>query len=556
MLRDKIRSDIEEIMTQLGLKYNDRYTVEVPKNTEHGDFSTNIAMVTSKLNKKKPHDLAKMITEAFNRKRDYKTVSIAGAGFINFTMSNYVYHQLMPVVMYTDYGASNYGGKQKAILEFVSANPTGPLNVVSARASAYGDTLYRVMKYIGFEPFREFYVNDAGNQVDILAESVELRYRELHGEKILEFPAEAYNGDYIKDIAAKLNSIDGSKLLHYSEKDRLERMKTYALDEIHNMQVASLERFGVEFENWMSEQKLRQEGSIEEVLSYLSEANVTYEKDDAIWFESTKFGDEKDRVLMRADGTITYIVPDIAYHLTKFQRGFEIMLDVLGPDHHGYVPRLMAALEALKYDKEKLEIVFLQHINLYSNGELVKMSKRAGKIVTMDDLIDDVGKDAARYFFLNRRPNSHLNFDLALAKKASAENPVYYIQYAHARICSILNKAKKAKISIDKFDLKSLKKLDKKEEINLIKKMLAFSDVLISIADKREPHRLAAYTLELASMFHKYYNAHKIINPRYEDLSRCRIFLISCIKNVLVICLDLMGITAPTSMKKKRSKKK
>jgi arginyl-tRNA synthetase len=232
------------------------------------------------------------------------------------------------------------------------------------------------------------------------------------------------------------------------------------------------------------------------------------------------------------------------------------MLDVLGPDHHGYVPRLMAALEALKYDKEKLEIVFLQHINLYSNGELVKMSKRAGKIVTMDDLIDEVGKDAARYFFLNRRPNSHLNFDLALAKKSSSENPVYYIQYAHARICSILNKAKKAKISIDKFDLKSLKKLDKKEEIKLIKKMLAFSDVLISIADKREPHRLAAYTLELASMFHKYYNAHKIINPRYEELSRCRIFLISCIKNVLVICLKLMGITAPTSMKKKRSKKK
>ncbi|MCF7919483.1 MAG: arginine--tRNA ligase [Candidatus Cloacimonetes bacterium] len=554
MLRDKIRADIEQVMKTLGFIFNDRYTVEEPKNPEHGDFSTNIAMVTCKLNKMRPIDLAEKIAAAFSRKRDYKSVEIAGAGFINFTMSNYVFHQLMPVLMYSDYGTSTYGEKKKVILEFVSANPTGPLNVVSARASAYGDTLFRVMQYIGFEPFREYYVNDAGNQVDILAESVELRYRELHGEKIREFPAEAYNGEYIKDIAAHLNAIDGSKLLHYSEKDRLERMKNFALDEIHNMQVSSLDNFGVDFENWMSEQKLRQEGSIEEVLSYLSEANVTYEKDDAIWFESTKFGDEKDRVLMRADGTITYIVPDIAYHLTKYQRGFDIIIDVLGPDHHGYVPRLMAALEALNYDKDKLEIVFLQHINLLSNGEMVKMSKRTGRIVTMQELIDDVGKDAARYFFLDRKPNSHLNFDFSLAKKASAENPVYYIQYAHARICSVMVKAKKAKMSLDNFDLKSLKKLDKKEEIKLIKKMLSFTDVLILIADKREPHRLASYTLELAGMFHKYYNAHKIINPRYEDISRCRIFLISCIKNILGISLELMGISAPTSMKKKSKK--
>jgi arginyl-tRNA synthetase len=456
------------------------------------------------------------------------------------------------MVMYNDFGSSNYGARKKVILEFVSANPTGPLNVVSARASAYGDSFYRILKYIGFEPFREFYVNDAGNQVDILAESVELRYRELHGEIIKEFPAEAYNGEYIKDIALKLNSVDGSKLLHYSEKDRLERMKNFALDEIHNMQLRSLEKFGVEFDNWMSEKKLRQEGTIEEVLSYLSEANVTFEKDDAIWFESTRFGDEKDRVLMRADGTITYIVPDIAYHLTKFQRGFDIIIDVLGPDHHGYVPRLKAALEALKYDQDKLEVVFLQQINLFEGGELVKMSKRAGKIVTMDDLINDVGKDAVRYFFLDRKPNSHLNFDLQLAKKASSENPVYYIQYAHARINSILRKAKKEKINLDKFDLKLLSRLDKDEEIRLIKKLLTFPEILTAVADKREPHRLATYTLELAGMFHKYYTAYTIINTRYKELSQCRLFLISGIMNVLAISLDLMGISAPTSMQKKK----
>ncbi len=552
MLKDKIRSDISQAMDKLGLKYEDNYSVEIPKNLEHGDFSTNIAMVASKLNKMKPAVLAPKIVAIMEKKRDYKDVSIAGAGFINFQMSNYVFHHLMPMIMYKDYGSSNYGEKKKVILEFVSANPTGPLNVVSARASAYGDSFYRILKYIGFEPFREYYVNDAGNQVDILAESVELRYRELHGEVIDEFPAEAYNGDYIKDIAIKLNAIDGSKLLHYAEKDRLDRMKNFALEEIHNMQVQSLEKFGVEFENWMSEKKLRQEGSIEEVLSYLSEANVTYEKDDAIWFESTRFGDEKDRVLMRADGTITYIVPDIAYHLTKYTRGFDIIIDVLGPDHHGYVPRLKAALEALNYDQDKLEIVFLQHINLFSGGELVKMSKRAGKIITMDSLIDEVGKDVARYFFLDRRPNSHLNFDLELAKKTSNENPVFYIQYAHARICSILKKAKREKINLDKFDLKLLKKLDKQEEIRLIKKMLSFPEVLGLIADKREPHRLAAYTLELASMFHKYYSLYKIVNPRYDDLSRCRLFLISAIKNILAISLDLMGITAPTSMTKKK----
>ena len=552
MLKAKIRGDIAQAMETLGYKYLDNYSVEVPKNIEHGDFSTNIAMVCSKLNKMKPVNLAKKIVAEMEKKRDYKSVSLAGAGFINFTLSNYVYHHMMPMIMFNDYGSSNYGKRRKVILEFVSANPTGPLNVVSARASAYGDSLYRVFKYVGYEPFREFYVNDAGNQVDILAESVELRYRELHGEIITDFPAEAYNGDYIKDIAAKLNSIEGSKLLHYSEKDRLDRMKDFALEEIHRMQVYSLEKFGVEFENWMSEKKLRQEGSIEEVLSYLSEANVTFEKDDAIWFESTRFGDEKDRVLMRADGTITYIVPDIAYHLTKYQRGFDIIIDVLGPDHHGYVPRLKAALEALDYDFDKLEVVFLQHINLFSNGELVKMSKRAGKIVTMNDLIDEVGKDATRYFFLDRRPNSHLNFDLELAKKASSENPVFYIQYAHARICSILKKAKKEKITLDNFDLKQLKKLDKFEEIRLIKKMLSFPEILNQITDKREPHTLATYTLELAGMFHKYYAAFTIINSRYKDLSRCRLFLISSIKNVLAISLDLMGISAPTSMKRKK----
>jgi arginyl-tRNA synthetase len=314
------------------------------------------------------------------------------------------------------------------------------------------------------------------------------------------------------------------------------------------MQLESLQRFDVEFDNWMSEQKLRLEGTIEEVLSYLAEAHVTFEKDDAIWFQSTKYGDEKDRVLMKADGSITYFVPDLAYHLTKYQRGFEIIIDVLGPDHHGYVPRLRAGIEALEYDVDKLEVVYLQHINLYQDGELVKMSKRAGRIVTMDDLVDEVGKDAARYFFLDRKPSAHVNFDLELAKKQSAENPVYYIQYAHARINSIQKKAKKAKVNLKKFDEKMLRKLDKPEELSIIKKMMQLPDILIAAADNREPHRLCSYVHELAGLFHKYYNKYQIVDEKHVELSEARLFLLSTLKGVIRLVLELLGISAPDKM--------
>jgi arginyl-tRNA synthetase len=314
------------------------------------------------------------------------------------------------------------------------------------------------------------------------------------------------------------------------------------------MQVKSLEKFDVFFDSWVSEKTLRQQGVVEEVLSYLAEADCTYEKEDAIWFCSSKFGDDKDRVLMKADGSITYFVPDLAYHLTKYQRSFDVMIDVLGPDHHGYVPRLKAAIKALKYPEEKLEIIFLQQVNLFESGEKVKMSKRLGKIVTMDDLIDYVGKDAARYFFIDRRPNSHLNFDIELAKKQTSENPVYYCQYAHARICSILKKAKKDKIALKELDAEMLKKLSKAEELTIIKKLLEFPSLLVSIANTREPHRLAGYAYELAGMFHRYYAKYVIVNKKSLVLSMARMYLIMSVKNVLGICFRLMGISAPEKM--------
>ncbi|MDD3049839.1 MAG: arginine--tRNA ligase [Candidatus Cloacimonetes bacterium] len=557
MIKNIILNDLKECTKTLGFSVNDKFVVEIPNNPQHGDYSSNIALVSAKMNQLSPREMAEKLIEEMTKKKEYHSIEIAGPGFINFRMADSVMKKEL-IDIYSagnNYGKSNFGKGKKVLIEFVSANPTGPLNVVNARAAAYGDSLFRIMTHVGFEAKREFYVNDAGNQVDILAESLELRYRELLGENIGDFPVEAYQGEYVTEIAILLKTVEGTKLVHMAEKDRLEKLKRFALDEINRMQMESLDRFDVEFDNWFSERALREEGIVEEVLSYLSEAGCTYEKDDAVWFYSSKFGDEKDRVLMKGDGSITYIVPDIAYHLTKYQRGYDVLIDVLGPDHHGYVPRLKAAMRALNYDENKLEIVFLQMVNLFDKGEKVKMSKRTGKIVTMDELIDEVGKDAARYFFIDRKPSAHLNFDLDLAVQESSENPVYYCQYAHARISSIFKKAKKAKIDLSNFNVKELKRLKTEEELALIKMMIHFPEVLVEAAENREPHRLTTFTLEFAGLLHKYYTKCTILNENSQELSRARLYLIKTVQTVLRTSLHLMGISAPDSMKKKAAAK-
>lgn len=556
MIKDIIRGIIVTALENLNLENNDKFNIEVPNNAGHGDYATNVAMVLSKLNKKRPLLLAELLKVQLEKEKNFSKVEIAGPGFLNITINLSLYQDLVYEILKVkeDYGSSEHGKGKSVLLEFVSANPTGPLNIVSARAATFGDTLYRVLTKVGYEAKREFYVNDAGNQVDILAESLELRLREVRGEFIGEFPMDAYHGDYLIKMAHDLNATEGSRLLMLPERDRIENLKEYALTVIHDMQVESLLKLDVEFDNWVSESKLREQGIVEEVLSFLAEAECTYEKDDAIWFSSTKFGDDKDRVLMKADGTITYFVPDLAYHLTKYQRGFDYIIDVLGPDHHGYVPRLKAAIEALKYDKNKLEIIFLQQINLFDEGAKVKMSKRLGKIVTMDDLINEVGKDVVRYFFVDRRTNAHLNFDMELATKESEENPVYYIQYAHARINSILKKARKDHdIRIGKPSRTALSYLKEDEEVTLMKKMIDFPQLLIDIADTREPHRLATYVYELATMVHKYYGKHKVIDMDNLEVSKGRLFLITAVKSVIAIVLDIIGVSAPEKMKSKTS---
>ncbi|MCL2065247.1 MAG: arginine--tRNA ligase [Candidatus Cloacimonetes bacterium] len=552
-IKELLKREIIKSVKTLKLKHNDKFSIELPKIKEHGDFSTNIALISCKLNDMQPMEMAELIVEKLNKIKHISEINIAKPGFINFKINNAFYYEVLTDIYNEpdDYGKSDYGNGKKILLEFVSANPTGPLNIVSARAAAYGDSLYRIMNYAGFNTVREFFINDAGNQVEILAESIELRFRELLGERIGEMPLEAYHGEYVKDLAVVLNATEGSRILHLSEIERIQKIKKFALEEIHDVQKASLDLFEVEFDSWISEQAIRTQGIIEEVLSYLYEAKCTYEKDDAIWFYSTRFGDIQDRVLLKTDGQPTYIVPDIAYHLTKYQRGYDLMIDVLGPDHHGYIPRLIAALKALEYDTDKLEFIFLQQVNLFNEGEKIKMSKRAGKIVTMNELIEEVGKDAARFFFADRKPNSHLNFDLELAKKQSAENPVYYCQYAHARICSVLEKAIRFDFDLTNFQDKKLKKLSRPDELEIIKKLDNFPDIIIAAAEHREPHRLCDYAKELSAMFHKYYHDCPLLVKRAKDTSHARLYLIICIKTVLAKCLDLVGVSAPKSMRKK-----
>jgi arginyl-tRNA synthetase len=550
MIKEIIHTHITECLERLELSFEKEFSVETPNNTEHGDYSTNCAMILVKENKKSPKALADILIKELKKNKDYKKVELAGPGFINFYLSPAFFQRIFWDIRGTgsSFSEQDFGQGEKVLLEFVSANPTGPLNIVNARAAAFGDTLYRVMKRVGYAPTREFYINDAGNQVDILAESLELRLRELQGDNIGEFPYEAYHGEYVKHLAQKLNAAEGVRVFMMTEKDRIEHLKEFALNELLEMQKTSLERFEVVFEGWVSEKTLRAEGVVEEVLSYLTEADCTFEKEDAIWFASSKYGDDKDRVLMKSDGSITYFVPDLAYHLTKIQRGFTTLIDVFGPDHHGYVPRIKAAFKAMGYDDSMLGIIFLQQVNLFESGERVKMSKRAGKIVTMDDLINEVGKDAARYFFIARKANAHLNFDLELALKQNNENPVYYCQYAHARICSIIKKARKDKVWPKSFKKELVQKLNKTEELAIIQKLADLPELLTLIAVHREPHRLATYLEDLSAMIHRYYAKYQIVSPKSKELSQARLMLLESTKTVMAIVFDLMGISAPEKM--------
>lgn len=522
--------------------------LEEPKMETHGDFSTNIAMVMAKSQKMPPRKVAETILSFIDTQNGFiEKVEIAGPGFINFYLKKDAWLPVLDEVLEkgADYGKVYFGKGQKVQVEFVSANPTGPLHVGHGRGAAVGDAVADLLSYCGYDVVREYYINDSGRQISTLGGSVYLRLKELHGQSI-EFPEDYYQGSYIIDIARELDEIRGAEILSAPETEGRLICARYAADQIMGGIKDDLEAFGVDHEIWYSEQSLYDTGKVEKAISSLRERGVVYEQDGAWWFRTTDYGDEKDRVVVRSNGDTTYFASDIAYHIEKYERGFDRVIDVWGADHHGYIPRMNACIQASGNSKDSFNVILVQLVALLRAGEPVAMSTRTGEFVTLREVIDETGRDAARFMFLMRHYDSHLDFDLEVAKKKTNENPVYYVQYVHARIASILKKA--AEESRKASDAAGSSGLLCQDEETRIMKALSRYPVVMEIAGRNlEPHRIAFYLMDLAGLFHTFYNRHKVLT---EDaaLSSARLFLISAVQTVIKNGLDLLGISAPEQM--------
>lgn len=541
-LKEQIKEMIKSALNELYIKFDpENIVVEVPKKREQGDFSTNIAMQLTKVLKDNPRNIAEKIVEVLSKNtNEIKTIEIAGPGFINIYLNDeYVFSGISNVIKQGEnYGSSSIGKKEKIDIEFVSANPTGILHLGTARGAAYGSNLANIMSFAGYDVTKEYYINDAGNQIINLGISLKERYKGLCGLEE-NMPEDGYYGSEIIDIAKTIFDKYGNSKLD----EDLEFFKKVAVDYLLNIIKTDLSNFGVTFDVWTSEKSIRAKGRIEESLKILDEKGLVYKKDNATWLKTTVYGDDKDRVLIKTDGSYTYLVPDIAYHLDKFDRGFDYLVDVFGADHHSYVSRLKASIEALGYDKDKLEVRLLQMVRLLRDGEIVKMSKRTGGNITISELVGEIGKDAARYFFATRSLDGQMDFDINLALKKSSENPFFYVGYANARICSILKDAKEKNIDICT-DIKEAIDIDSKA---LLLKVYEFTEVLASAALKKEPHLITNYVYELASMFHNYYGKHKILTDDIK-MSEKRLGLIKTVGITITNALKLIGVKAPEKM--------
>lgn len=541
-LKEQIKEMINSALNELSIEFNlESIVVEVPKKREQGDFSTNIAMQLTKVLKDNPRNIAEKIVEVLSKNtNEIKTIEIAGPGFINIYLNDeYVFSGISNVIKQGEnYGSSSIGKKEKIDIEFVSANPTGILHLGTARGATYGSNLANIMSFAGYDVTKEYYINDAGNQIINLGVSLKERYKGLCGLEE-NMPEDGYYGSEIIDIAKTIFDKYGNSKLD----EDLEFFKKVAVDYLLNIIKTDLSNFGVTFDVWTSEKSIRAKGRIEESLKILDEKGLVYKKDDATWLKTTVYGDDKDRVLIKTDGSYTYLVPDIAYHLDKFDRGFDYLIDVFGADHHSYVSRLKASIEALGYDKDKLEVRLLQMVRLLRDGEIVKMSKRTGGNITISELVGEIGKDAARYFFATRSLDGQMDFDINLALKKSSENPFFYVGYANARICSILKDAKEKNIDICT-DIKEAIDIDSKA---LLLKVYEFTEVLVSAALKKEPHLITNYVYELASMFHNYYGKHKILTDDIK-MSEKRLGLIKTVGITITNALRLIGVKAPEKM--------
>ena len=533
----------------LELSVMSEIVVEKPKEEKFGDFSTSLAMGLAKSERKKPYEIAEILSRHLLCNEDnIASVKIAGPGFLNLTMKpSFFLKRLLKVAEQADgYGSSNAGQGKKVLLEFVSANPTGPLHVGHGRGAAVGDMLGRLLDKAGYNVSTEYYINDVGNQMNTLGRSTWARYLELQGREN-DFPSDYYQGEYIKDIARDIHEKHGSEFLHKTEGEILPFFREYSLNSILNGIKEDLTNFGVSFDQWFSEKKLYDYQLVDTAVNWLREEKHIYDKEGAVWLKSSEFNDDKDRVLIKQSGEKTYFCSDIAYHKNKIDRGFEWIVDLWGADHHGYVPRMKSALQAMGYDENVFKVMLVQFVSLKRDGEKVFMSTRSGEFETLADVIKEVGVDATRFFFLMRSSDSHLDFDLELAKKASADNPVFYIQYAHARICSIFRTATEQGIKLlDSVDI-DLSPLKNEEEFVMIKKILSFTEIIEKSAELLEVHRVPFYLQDLVGTFHRYYSRNRIVSDDHA-LSFARLFLMNCLRVTICNGLSIMGVSSPERM--------
>lgn len=522
--------------------------LEVPRDKSHGDLATNLAMQLTKIAKQNPRQIAAAIVEQLDREKAFiKKVEVAGPGFINFFIDrSFLAAVLKEISAQGDrYGTSDAGSGVKVLVEFVSANPTGSLHLGHARGAAIGDVLCNVLDAAGYDVTREYYINDAGNQMNLMAASLEARYKEALGLEA-DFPEDGYRGQDIVELGRKLAQEEGDRLIQLEREERLAFIREYGLRHLLDKIKRDLANYRVRFDSWFSETSLHRSGDVQKAVEELTRLGHTYEKEDAVWLKSAAFGDDKDRVLVKQDGSFTYITPDIAYHRNKYNRGFDRIVNIFGADHHGYVPRMKAAMAALGFDPEKMTFLITQMVKLYQGGELVKMSKRTGKAITLVDLMEEVGVDATRYIFAMRSPDSHLDFDMDLAVSHSNENPVFYVQYAHARINSVFQQAKERGIPVQ-LDPASLSALRVEQEYDLLQKLAEFPGEVAVAAEQMTPHRVVRYLYELATQLHSYYNANRVIQED-ETLTRARLSLLLGVARVLKNGLTMIGVSAPQKM--------
>jgi arginyl-tRNA synthetase len=528
------------------------FSIEVPADRAHGDWATNAAMVSAKAFHLAPRKIAQVITE--NIVLDgtfFDRFEIAGPGFINFFLNEAFYVEILKDITKcgADYGRSDYGAKKKIMVEFVSANPTGPMHMGNARGGALGDCLAAVLGTAGYDVWREFYVNDAGNQIEKFGKSLSVRYLQLFkGEDAVEFPEDGYHGEDIKERAAEFAKVHGDSYVNAQPEELKKALIDYALPRNLEKMKADLKKYGIEYDEWFLESTLHNGGELDETIQILKDKGMTYEKDDALWYKATDFGAEKDEVLVRQNGSPTYFAADIAYHRNKFEkRGFERCIDVWGADHHGHVARMKGAMDAVGLDGEKLDIVLIQLVRLVKGGEVVRMSKRTGKAIQLGDLLEEVPVDAARFYFNMREANSQMDFDLDLAVQEDSQNPVYYVQYARARICSIVKALAAEGINPRDCTDEELSLLTAPEEIELIRHLSSYTGEIVAAAQDYDPARITRYVITLATLFHKFYNACRV-KGEDESLTAARLYLCNATSTVICNVLSMFKISAPESM--------